>query len=74
MQLPEMHPVSSSNVESVGYDEEAKQLFVKFLNGSYYKYLEVPKTEFDNLKGADSVGCYLNKSIKANFAFERVVS
>lgn len=69
---PEMKAVSSSNVESVGYDGESKELYVTFLNGSTYKYLEVPRSTFNNLLSAPSVGCYLNKHIKNRFAYEKV--
>lgn len=32
----EMVQVSSSNVESIGYDEQQQILYVRFLNGSLY--------------------------------------
>ena len=39
----EMIPVSSSNLESVGYDVETKTLRIKFHNG-LYEYYNVPES------------------------------
>jgi hypothetical protein len=73
MKLPEMIAVESSNVASVGYLEETKEIFVKFLNGGVYKYKDAPKETFDALLTADSVGCYLNKKVKNVYPYEKVV-
>lgn len=72
MNLPEMTPVSSSNVASVGYNDDTQELFVEFLNGSTYKYLEVPAGTKEAMLGSSSVGCYLNKQIKDRYAYEKV--
>ena len=34
MEYPEMHPVKSSNVAELGYDEVNQIVYVRFLNGS----------------------------------------
>ncbi len=68
----EMHPVVSSNVESVGYHESTQTLRVKFLNGTTYDYKNVSIVEFEQLKNSPSVGSYLNRNIKGNYAYERV--
>ena len=70
--MVDMTPVASSNVAQIGYDEEAKELYVEFHNGSTYKYLDVPPAKYDSLKHAPSVGSYLNKQIKNVFACEKV--
>ncbi|QOY55710.1 KTSC domain-containing protein [Candidatus Sulfurimonas marisnigri] len=68
----EMINVKSSNVESVGYDEDLKIVCVKFLNGSLYTYKGVPNSEFNNLKNATSVGSYLNRNFKNVYQYERI--
>jgi len=68
----EMIPVSSSNVESIGYDEATQCLRVKFLNGSLYEYRNVPIMEFEALRCAPSVGSYLNAGIKKSYPCERI--
>ena len=61
----EMIPVSSSNVEAIGYDEANQVLYVRFIkNNSLYCYQGVPIAEFYGLQNAPSVGGYLNQNIK----------
>ena len=52
-------PVVSSNVASVGYDEDSLTLEIEFKNGTIYQYFDVSKNIYDGLIGADSVGGYL---------------
>lgn len=70
--MPKMQSVSSSNIASVGYEEESQVAFVEFLNGSTYKYEDVPKSEFDNLLAASSVGKYFNQNFKGVYRFVEV--
>lgn len=69
--MPEMHPVSSSNVAAVGYDADSQMVYVQFLNGSTYAYKGVPEHEFENLRTAPSVGSYLNRYYKNVYPYER---
>jgi hypothetical protein len=46
--------VTSSNVASVGWEEET--LEVEFVSGHVYLYHEVPEGEYQALLGADSIG------------------
>jgi hypothetical protein len=68
----EMISVSSSNVESIGYDENSQILYVRFLNNSTYIYKGVPPVEFEGLKSAPSVGSYLHRNIKNLCPYERI--
>jgi len=72
MNIPEMIPVSSSNVESVGYDEDEQTVFVQFLNGSIYVYKGVALHEFENLRDAASIGSYLHRNYKNVYPYERI--
>ena len=69
--MPEMQPVSSSNIAAVGYDAENQMVYVQFLNGSTYAYKDVPEHEFESLRTAPSVGSYLNRNYKNVYAYER---
>jgi len=69
--MPNMQPVSSSNITEVGYDEANQTVYVKFLNGSTYAYKGVPEHEFENLRTASSVGSYLNRNYKNVYPYER---
>lgn len=72
MPIPDMQPVSSSNIAAVGYDLENQTAYVQFLNGSTYAYKGVPEHEFENLRTAPSVGSYLNRNYKNVYPYERV--
>lgn len=68
----EMRLVSSSNVASLGYDEQNQIAYVRFLNDSLYIYKGVPQHEFDNLLNAPSVGSYLHRNFKNVYPYERI--
>ncbi|EHO85181.1 KTSC domain-containing protein [Fusobacterium ulcerans] len=69
----QMHNVSSSNVDAVGYDENTNSLYVRFLHGGTYVYYGVPKFHYDNLLSASSVGGYLDAHIKkGGYSYRRV--
>ncbi len=72
MATPEMIPVESSNVESIGYDQENQIVYVRFLNGNLYIYKEVPEYEFENLLSAPSIGSYLHRNFKNVYPYERI--
>lgn len=67
-----MITVNSSNIESIGYDDENQQVYVRFLNGSTYAYKGVPMHEFENLRDSASLGSYLHRNFKNVYPYERV--
>lgn len=67
-----MNPVASSNVASVGYDEDYSLLFVRFLNGSLYQYKNVPFVVYNELLNAPSAGRFLNSHIKGIYPFDKL--
>ncbi|TAK64153.1 KTSC domain-containing protein [Methylobacter sp.] len=71
MSIPEMHPVSSSNISAVGYDAESQWVYVQFLDGSIYAYKGVSELEYENLRMAPSVGSYLNRNFKNFYPYQR---
>ena len=68
----EMIAVQSSNIESVGYDENDEEVYVKFLNGSVYVYRGVPLHDFEGLGDTPSVGSYLHRNFKNIYPYERI--
>ncbi|MFN0277800.1 MAG: KTSC domain-containing protein [Pyrinomonadaceae bacterium] len=72
MSQPEMINVSSSNIESIGYDPENEQVYVQFLNGSTYIYKGVPIHEFENLRDSASLGSYMHRNFKNVYPYERI--
>lgn len=72
MKYPEMHPVSSSNVAELGYDENNQMVYVRFLNNTLYRYSNVPMYEYEALDNAPSIGSYLNRNYKNVYPYERL--
>jgi nucleoside phosphorylase len=56
--------VSSSNIAAIGYDPQRLILEVDFLNGSTYRYYDVPQYHYEGLMNAPSHGRYLDAYIK----------
>jgi hypothetical protein len=65
-------PVSSSNVETIAYDEDSSTLQIEFKNGSIYQYFDVPANVFAELRNADSIGKYLAANIKGAYRYSKV--
>lgn len=64
--------VTSSNVESIGYDEGSSTLQIEFKNGATYQYFDVPENVFTELRDADSIGGYLAARIKGTYRYSKV--
>lgn len=71
-------PVSSSNIFSIGYDEENSNLYVRFKEqetggpGLRYVYYHVSPTVHAELMAADSKGKYLNARVKNVYSYDRL--
>jgi uncharacterized protein len=65
-------PVSSSNISSIGYNQETQTLEVEFLKGSLYQYFDVPQAVYEGFVAAESKGKYLATQIKGNYRYARV--
>ncbi len=64
--------VSSSNISSIGYDENASILEIEFSDGIIYQYFGVSSQVFVSLKTACSIGSYFHKHIKQNYQYKRI--
>lgn len=60
----ERQPVSSSDLLSVGYEEENQILEIEFIKGGIYQYYGVSIDIYDGLMNAGSKGSYFNQNIK----------
>jgi len=56
--------VTSSDLRSVGYEEETQTLEIEFNSGSVYRYANVPPHEYEGLINASSKGKYFHANIK----------
>lgn len=63
--------VSSSNLQSVGYDPLTKTLEIEFKSSGLYQYYGVPEEVFIELMAAGSKGKYHHQNIKGKYAYDR---
>lgn len=59
--------MSSSNIQSIGYEADSSTLEVEFKKGPVWQYAGVPQAEYDALMGAASKGVYFNANIKGRY-------
>jgi len=64
--------VESSNIDTIAYDDETRELVVGFLNGSVYKYYAVPPVVGNGFQYAESAGKYLWGAVRNKFEYERL--
>ena len=65
-------PVSSTALQSVGYDPAGLLLEIEFTTGKVYQYRGVPPATYAGLMGANSQGTYLNARIKGHYPEQKV--
>lgn len=63
--------VESSNLASIGYDEEKQILEIQFKHGGVYQYFEVSKNVYEELMNADSHGKYFVHNIKDDYEYQK---
>ena len=65
--------VSSSNIETVGFDPDTQTLAIAFRSGTEYHYYNVPSNVFEELKSASSPGQYFATYVRrAGYNYARV--
>ena len=64
--------VTSSNIASIGFDEESSTLEIEFLDGAVYQYFGVPLTAYDGLIYAGSKGKYFAQHIKGYYRYVKL--
>jgi len=64
--------VASSNIASIGYDEQTQTLEIEFQNGTIYQYYNVTLDMYEKLMQEGSKGRFFNAYIKNAFPYSRV--
>jgi hypothetical protein len=64
--------VVSTVFTSAAYDEDERQLYLKFHSGKVYRYFEFPAFQYDEFLAAESQGKYFNVHILGQFGEEEV--
>ena len=62
-----MTRMRSASVAAVGYDEGRYELTVTFVSGDSYVYAMVPPSVHRELLAAESVGRFVNSSVKPTY-------
>jgi len=65
-----MPKVSSSAVERVAYDPVSRTLDIWYKGGDRYSYFEVPRETYEALLTAESIGAFVNLTVKPHFGYE----
>lgn len=65
-------PVDSSNISSIGYDEDSNTLEIEFHSGAVYQYFDVPMNVYQAIMEASSKGQYFAQNIKGYYRFVKV--
>lgn len=66
LKVIKLYEIDSSNISAIGYDDEQMKLYVEFLSGELYEYMNVPIDVWNGLKNAESRGSFLHFFIKIN--------
>ncbi|MCW1825146.1 KTSC domain-containing protein [Mycolicibacterium conceptionense] len=64
--------VSSTSLQSVGYDDQTQTLEVEFTNGLLYQYFDVSPAVYAELVGASSIGQYFAQNIRNSYRYSRI--
>ena len=62
--------VDSSNIDKIKHEDN--NLYVQFLDGSIYEYIDVPHNIYQNMLTSQSKGKYLHQYIKGFYQYNRV--
>jgi hypothetical protein len=63
-------PVTSSSLNSVGYDAERQVLEVEFVDGDVYQYFDVPREKYEAFLQSHSLGQFMNWQIKERYRYQ----
>ncbi len=64
--------VSSSDIASIGYDQNLFILEIEFLSGGIYQYINVPSSIFQGIMSASSHGVYFHQYIKDKYSCNKI--
>lgn len=68
-----LHPIQSSNLRKVGYDDDQRVLYVQFNQGDVYAYYAVPRHLYNELLAAQPhPWTTWGRTIRASFVYQRL--
>ncbi len=63
--------ISSSMINSIGYDPETETLEIEFSGGAVWQYSDVPADVWDDFESSGSQGRFFHQNIKGQYAEAR---
>ena len=66
-QVPNLQPVSSTNLAAIGYDASSQNLYIQWKDGRISVYEGVPSLIVSDLQNASSPGWAFNETIKDRY-------
>jgi len=67
-----MHSVTSSDIAALGYDDSTSTLYVRFHQGRLYSYDRVPRSVYEALNSAPSIGSSFHANVRYVYAYRRL--
>ena len=64
--------VASSNLRSVGYDQQTMTLEIEFKSSGIYRFYNVPEHVYKNLMASSSLGSYFSDNIKEHYRYSKM--
>ncbi len=64
--------VSSSVIASLGYDRRGNVLEMEFQGGRIYQYFLVPRSKYEEIRRARSLGGFFNREIRTRYPCREV--
>jgi len=64
--------VSSSAIDSIGYDQSSQTLQIEFVGGEVYDYQGVPPDVYKAMMAAPSKGKFFHSRIKSRYGAKRL--
>lgn len=63
-EMPEMHPVASTNIDAIGFSSSGQCIYVRFVSGRTYVYFDASEDLFAAFLSAPSKGQFFNACIR----------
>ena len=67
-----LEKVTSSSIDSIGYDPASQMLFIRFAAGTIYGYEQVPVEVYDNLLNSASKGIFFSQNIRGRYNYNKL--
>lgn len=64
--------LESRTLATAGYDDPSATMELEFVEGRVYRYFVVPRSVFDALLSADSVGRFFQENIRDVYPYKRI--